>query len=65
MLFSLIASFLLIPKVKQDGAAYIILCTELLVLSFFIFDMSSDLNLVLMQAKEEMFPSKYYVDYKE
>jgi hypothetical protein len=28
-------------------------------------DMSSDLNLVLMQAKEEMFPSKYYVDYKE
>ncbi|MCF8340692.1 MAG: flippase [Chitinophagaceae bacterium] len=37
MLFSLIASFLLIPKFKQDGAAYIILCTELLVLSFFIY----------------------------
>ena len=28
-------------------------------------DMSSDLNLVLIQAKEEMFPSKYYDDYKE
>ena len=28
-------------------------------------DMNSDLNLVLMQAKEEMFPNKYYVDYKE
>ena len=28
-------------------------------------DMSSDLKLVLMQAKEEMFPNKYYVDYKE
>jgi len=37
MLFSLIASFLLIPKFKQEGAAYIILCTELLVLSFFIY----------------------------
>ena len=37
MLFSLIASFLLIPRFKQDGAAYIILCTELLVLSFFIY----------------------------
>ena len=28
-------------------------------------DMSSDLNLVLMQAKEQIFPNKYYVDYKE
>jgi O-antigen/teichoic acid export membrane protein len=37
MLFSLIASFLFIPKFKQEGAAYIILCTELLVLSFFIY----------------------------
>ena len=37
MLFSLTASFLLIPKFKQDGAAYIILFTELLVLSFFIY----------------------------
>ena len=37
MLFSLIASFLLIPKFKQEGAAYIILCTELLVLSSFIY----------------------------
>ena len=37
MLFSLIASFLLIPKFKQEGAAYIILCTEILVLSFFIY----------------------------
>jgi O-antigen/teichoic acid export membrane protein len=37
MFFSLIASFLLIPKFKQEGAAYIILCTELLVLSFFIY----------------------------
>jgi len=37
MLFSLVASFLLIPKFKQDGAAYIILFTELLVLLFFIY----------------------------
>jgi len=37
MLFSLIASFLFIPKFKQEGAAYIILCTELLVLLFFIY----------------------------
>ena len=37
MLFSLTASFLFIPKFKQDGAAYIILFTELLVLSFFIY----------------------------
>jgi O-antigen/teichoic acid export membrane protein len=37
MLFSLIASFLLIPKFKQEGASYIILCTELLVLLFFIY----------------------------
>ena len=28
-------------------------------------DKSSDLNLVLMQAMEQMFPNKYYVDYKE
>ena len=45
MLFSLIASFLLIPKFKQDGAAYIILCTELLVLSFFIFYSSKVIQL--------------------
>jgi O-antigen/teichoic acid export membrane protein len=37
MLFSLAASFLLIPRFKQEGAAYIILCTELLVLSLFIY----------------------------
>lgn len=37
MLFSLLASFLFIPKFKQDGAAYIILFTELLVLLFFIY----------------------------
>lgn len=37
MLFSLVASFLFIPKFKQEGAAYIILFTELLVLSFFIY----------------------------
>ena len=37
MLFSLVASFLFIPKFKQDGAAYIILFTELLVLLFFIY----------------------------
>jgi O-antigen/teichoic acid export membrane protein len=37
MLFSLVASFLLIPRFKQEGAAYIILCTELLVLSLFIY----------------------------
>jgi O-antigen/teichoic acid export membrane protein len=37
MLFSLTASFLLIPRFKQEGAAYIILCTELLVLSLFIY----------------------------
>jgi O-antigen/teichoic acid export membrane protein len=45
MLFSLIASFLLIPKFKQDGAAYIILCTELLVLSFFIYYSSKVIQL--------------------
>lgn len=37
MLFSLVASFLFIPKFKQDGAAYIILFTEILVLLFFIY----------------------------
>jgi O-antigen/teichoic acid export membrane protein len=37
MLFSLVASFLFIPKFKQVGAAYTILFTELLVLSFFIY----------------------------
>jgi O-antigen/teichoic acid export membrane protein len=37
MLFSLVASFLFIPKFKQEGAAYIILFTELLVLLFFIY----------------------------
>jgi O-antigen/teichoic acid export membrane protein len=37
MLFSLIASFLLIPRFKQEGAAYTILFTELLVLSLFIY----------------------------
>jgi len=37
MLFSLTASFLFIPKFKQDGAAYTILFTELLVLLFFIY----------------------------
>lgn len=37
MLFSLLASFLFIPKFKQTGAAYIILFTELLVLLFFIY----------------------------
>ena len=37
MLFSLIASFIFIPKFKQEGAAYTILFTELLVLSFFIY----------------------------
>jgi O-antigen/teichoic acid export membrane protein len=37
MLFSLTASFLFIPKFKQEGAAYIILFTELLVLLFFIY----------------------------
>lgn len=45
MLFSLIASFLLIPKFKQVGAAYIILCTELLVLSFFIYFSSKVIQL--------------------
>lgn len=45
MLFSLIASFLFIPKFKQEGAAYIILCTELLVLSFFIFYSSKVIQL--------------------
>ena len=37
MLFSLVASFIFIPKFKQDGAAYVILFTELLVLLFFIY----------------------------
>jgi O-antigen/teichoic acid export membrane protein len=37
MLFSLVASFLFIPRFKQEGAAYTILCTELLVLSLFIY----------------------------
>jgi len=37
MLFSLVASFIFIPKFKQAGAAYIILFTELLVLLFFIY----------------------------
>ena len=37
MLFSLVASFLFIPKFKQVGAAYIILFTEILVLLFFIY----------------------------
>ncbi len=45
MMFSLIASFLLIPKFKQVGAAYIILCTELLVLSFFIYFSSKVIQL--------------------
>ena len=45
MLFSLIASFLLIPKFKQEGAAYIILCTELLVLFFFIYYSSKVIQL--------------------
>lgn len=45
MLFSLIASFLFIPKYKQEGAAYIILCTELLVLSFFIYFSSKVIQL--------------------
>ena len=37
MIFSLVASFLFIPKFKQVGAAYIILFTEILVLLFFIY----------------------------
>lgn len=45
MLFSLIASFLFIPKYKQEGAAYIILCTELLVLSSFIYFSSKVIQL--------------------
>lgn len=45
MFFSLISSFLLIPRFKQDGAAYIILCTELLVLSFFIYYSSKVIQL--------------------
>lgn len=45
MLFSLTASFLLIPKFKQLGAAYTILFTELLVLSFFIYFSSKVIQL--------------------
>ena len=45
MLFSLIASFILIPKFKQEGAAYTILCTELLVLLFFIYYSSKVIQL--------------------
>ncbi len=45
MLFSLIVSFLVIPTFKQDGAAYTILLTELLVLSCFIYFSSKVIQL--------------------
>lgn len=64
MLFSLIASFLLIPKFKQDGAAYIILCTELLVLSFFIFYSSKVIqlkNTKALIAREIVFAIPYLI----
>jgi O-antigen/teichoic acid export membrane protein len=64
MLFSLIASFLLIPKFKQDGAAYIILCTELLVLSFFIFYSTKVIqlkNTKALIAREIIFAIPYFI----